>query len=321
MLARTVGEIPEPAACAGGCRYEPKWDGFRCIAAVDGDGGVTLTSRRDRPMDTAFPDVRSAVGDYVPVRTVVDGEIVRWSAGRLDFEALQRRNRAGRARARELATAEPCHYVLFDVLEDDGKDVSGRPLADRRARLEEIFTGIMQPSPITLSPQTDDVTEAREWFADLAVVGIEGLVVKAASGRYRPGTRGWLRVKRHDTTEAIIGGVTGTLTAPQDLILGRYASASGELRVAGRTTALGAAAAAELAPLLHPAGDEHPWPDRLAVGWHTTGEYVRVRPDVVVEVRVDVARDADRWRHPLRFMRVRTDLSPGDVPTDLDLET
>lgn len=164
MLARTVAEIPSPRACAGGCVYEPKWDGFRCVAHVDADGGVTLLSRRERSLSAAFPDVRYAVGDCLPARTAVDGEIVRWSGGRLDFGALQRRNRAASRNVHELARAEPCHFVLFDVLERSGDVLTAAPLRERRAALEDLFTTIRQPSPITLSPQTADPATARAWW-------------------------------------------------------------------------------------------------------------------------------------------------------------
>ncbi|WP_255274390.1 ATP-dependent DNA ligase [Actinomadura madurae] len=129
--------------------------------------------------------------------------------------------RRGRRRA-DLAVAEPCHYVVFDVLETGGVDHRPRPLSRRRAVLEELLAELPGTSRVVLCPQLRDVGEARLWFEVLTAQGIEGLVVKAADGVYREGRRGWWKVKHRLTTEAIIGGVTGTVTAPQTLILGRY---------------------------------------------------------------------------------------------------
>jgi ATP-dependent DNA ligase len=125
MLARPVDRLPEGRACAGGGRYEPKWDGFRCIAIVDDDRGVQLGSRRLKRLNETFPEIVAAVFEHLPAQTATDGEIVRWSpAGRLELGALQRRNTAGR-RAAELAQLEPCHYVVFDVLEAAGQGATG----------------------------------------------------------------------------------------------------------------------------------------------------------------------------------------------------
>jgi ATP-dependent DNA ligase len=94
----------------------PKWDGFRYVAVIDDDRGVQLTSRRLKRLNEAFPEIVEAVFEHLPARTVVDGEIVRWSEeGRLDFGALQRRNAAGR-RAGDLAQTAPCHYVVSTSL-------------------------------------------------------------------------------------------------------------------------------------------------------------------------------------------------------------
>jgi ATP-dependent DNA ligase len=158
-------------------------------------------------MVAAFPDVIRALGERLPPGTIVDGEIVRWSSeGRLEFEALQRRNRAGR-RALELARSEPWHYVVFDLLERDGHKLLEAPLSARRPALEELFADIPGTSTQNISLQTDDLEQAKEWFESLAAVGIEGLVIKAADQPYRPGSRGWWKVKHYATTEAIIGGL------------------------------------------------------------------------------------------------------------------
>jgi ATP-dependent DNA ligase len=268
-----------------------------------------------------FPEVVLAVWEHLPKRTIVDGEIVRWSqSGRLDFGALQRRVGGGR-QARHLSIAEPCHYVIFDVLEIDGVDIRAQPLCERRKHLEDLFAHIPPACPLALSMQTEDPVEARLWFASLTAHGIEGLVIKAAGEPYKPGARSWWKYKSRTTTEAIIGGVTGTLARPSGLLLGRYPSKGGRLRVAGRTTRLHRDLAAEVATYLRPAAADHPWPEQLPAGWasglYGKGDpvaYRRVVPELVVEVLVDVAHERGRWRHPLRYLRLRLDLSPDAVP-------
>jgi ATP-dependent DNA ligase len=252
---------------------------------------------------------------------------VRWSTeGRLEFEALQRRNSAGR-RAAELARAEPCHYVVFDLLERDGEDIRQEPLSVRRAALEETFARVPDGSPLTLGLQTGDLELAQEWFDSLAAVGIEGLVIKGAGEPYRSGARGWRKVKHYATTEAVIGGVTGDLARPLDLILGRRSAATGGLVMVGRTTALDDRAALRLGAVLRAADEQHPWPDYLPPSWTSTiygrrepVPYLRVVPEVVVEVQVDVASLGGRWRHPLRLVRIRPDLRLEDLPKGLSLE-
>lgn len=318
MLGRLVERLPS-AAASRGCVFEPKWDGFRCLARVSDDGAVHLSSRRRKPMNAQFPDIRVAVAEHIPAGTVIDGEIVRWVDGRLDFAALQHRY-AARRRAGELAQTEPCHYLVFDVLELAGEDLRERPLRQRKQRLEELFGDIPGTSALQLGMKTDDHATATSWLEALADVGVEGLIVKRANGRYRSGVRDWLKVKYYATVEAIIGGITGTPDRPVDLILGRYSS-DGELFIAGRTVDLHDRLAAEVAAAITPT-DDHPWPDVLPPTRATRGptEYVRVEPTVVAEVRVDMARVGQRWRHGLRFLRLRPDLDPGDVPRDLDLE-
>lgn len=326
MAATSIDRIPEELACSGGCRYEPKFDGFRCIAHVNEHGGVHLWSRRLKRLNDAFPEITLAVSDTLPAGTVVDGEIVRWGRdGRLDFSALQRRHVTGRRRA-HLAITEPCHYVVFDVLETAGRDLRPAPLSERRAELEHLLGSVPATSRVVLCPQLRDVGEARLWFEILVAQGVEGLVVKAADGPYREGRRGWWKVRHRTTTEAIVGGITGTLAEPKTLLLGRY-SPNGRLHVVARSTPLPAPARDQLAAVVRQAGNDHPWPPVLPAGWAGglpgTGEpvqYTRVVPDVVIEISADAAVEHGRWRHPVRYVRTRADLAPDDVPTGLDLE-
>ncbi|TDD36099.1 hypothetical protein E1286_38700 [Nonomuraea terrae] len=139
---------------------------------------------------------------------------------------------------------------------------------------------------------------------------------KPTSSRYESAARGWLKLKHRASAEAVVGGYVGHPRRPRGLILGRY-NRAGQLRVVGRTTHLSAQAAAEVAPLLTPAAGEHPWPAALPPGWAASpyGQrdpitYTQVQPDLVVEVLVDTAKDGDRHRHPVRYLRPRTDLDP-----------
>jgi ATP-dependent DNA ligase len=171
--------------------------------------------------------------------------------------------------------------------------------------------------PMQLSPSTSDPAEARQWFEDFRPAGVEGLVAKGANTRYAPGRREWLKVKSWETTEVLAGGVIGTLDRPSQLVAGRYRD--GQLVVVGRTSPLSPAQSAELAAVLRPAGDDHPWPDRIGTGRFGGGRLsvplTRVAPEVVVEVSADAALQAGVFRHPLRYVRVRPDLHAGDLPS------
>ncbi|MEU6797029.1 RNA ligase family protein [Nonomuraea wenchangensis] len=318
MLAKPVDDFP-PGALGVRC-YEPKLDGFRAIALVNGDRGVHVQSRKGARFNDVFPEVTWSVFEHVPAGTVLDGEIVRWDGGRLDFTALHRRNIAGRRRTASLATSEPCHYAVFDVLKLRGRDVTGLPLHERRALLEGLFTTIPSAGVLALGLQTKDEAEARTWYETLAVAGVEGLVIKPTRSTYEVGARGWLKLKRRTSMDAVVGGFVGSPRRPRGLILGRYDDA-GRLRVVGRITQLAAQAAAEVAPLLTPARAGRPWPKTLPPGWASSpyGDrdpitYTQVQPDRVMEVLVDTALDGGRrHRNAVRYLRPRTDLDPPQV--------
>jgi ATP-dependent DNA ligase len=311
-LAKPVRDIPAPAALPGGCRYEPKWDGYR-LAVVRTADSTRLWSKQGRDLTDRFPDIAAAARAQIPAGTVVDGEVVVWNGSRLDFGLLQQRMGTAPSRMAPLVAAAPASYVAFDLLAVGGSDLRRRTLRQRRLQLEEL-AGRWAP-PLQLSPVTADLDEARQWFSDYRAAGVEGLVVKGAATRYAGGRREWLKVKSWETTEVLAGGVIGPLARPSQLVAGRLRD--GELVVVGRTSPLSAEQAAELAAVLTPAGADHPWPERIGTGRFGGGRLsvplTRVQPSVVVEVSADAALQAGVFRHPMRFVRVRADLRPEDV--------
>jgi ATP-dependent DNA ligase len=313
QLAKPVARIPPANALPGGCRYEPKWDGYRLVVVRTGSS-TRVWSKQGRDLSDRFPDVVAAARAQVPAGTVLDGEVVIWNGSRLDFGLLQRRMVTAAGRIGPVAAAHPASYVAFDLLAAGGSDLRGQRLSRRRAQLEEIAE--RWAPPMQLSPATADPAEARRWFDDFRPAGVEGLVAKGAGTRYAPGRREWLKIKSWESTEVLAGGVIGPIERPSQLVAGRYRD--GELVVVGRTSPLSPAQSAELAAVLTPAGAGHPWPERIGTGAFGGGKLsvalTRVAPTAVVEVSADAALQAGVFRHPLRFVRVRSDLRPEDVP-------
>jgi ATP-dependent DNA ligase len=312
-LAKPVTHIPPPSALPGGCVYEPKWDGYRLVV-VRTAGSTRLWSKQGRDLTDRFPDIAAAALAQVPAGTVLDGEVVVWNGTRLDFGLLQQRMVSAVGRIGGMVAAHPASYVAFDLLAGGGEDLRGQRLVRRRSALEDVAA--RWAPPMQLSPSTTDPDEARRWFDDFRPAGVEGLVAKGANTRYAPGRREWLKVKSWETTEVLAGGVIGTLAQPSQLVAGRFRD--GELVVVGRTSPLSPAQSAELAAVLSPAGSDHPWPDRIGTGRFGGGRLsvplTRVAPEVVVEVSADAALQAGVFRHPLRYVRIRPDLHPEDLP-------
>ncbi|MFG2638890.1 ATP-dependent DNA ligase [Streptomyces sp. NPDC048362] len=210
----------------------------------------------------------------------------------------------------------PAQFVAFDLLRMSGTDTTAWPYMRRRAALEELFTTRGLSAPWVLCPSTTDPRVVREWLT-WGSVRLEGVVFKRLTDPYRPAVRGWRKYKTRITTEAIVGAVTGPLTAPRTLLLGRY-DTGGHLQYTGRTTTLAGTTARAAAALLTPAAGGHPWMGwTFPAGWGSRQllDVNLVAPDLVVEVGIDVARDAGgRWRHPARFHRIRAELHPMHVP-------
>ncbi|MFE9250933.1 ATP-dependent DNA ligase [Streptomyces sp. NPDC007088] len=311
MLARSVSALP---AIGRPAVFEPKTDGYRVIVFA---GPVPyLQSRRGAPLSGAFPEIaRAAAG--LGVEAVLDAELVVSSgAGHLDFAALQQRARRRGAGAARAAVEQPAHLVVFDLLEVEGAVLLQASLHRRRDALEELFAVRGLSAPWALCPQTTDGEAARAWLDPAwGAAGVEGVMIKDPASRYRPGARGWDKLRAHATAEAVIGAVTGTSRSPTSLLLGQFDGA-GRLRMIGRTTALHRAAAAALGGVLRPAGPEHPWHGRrFSGGWNTAEPlaFQPVVPEFVAEFVADTAVDAGRFRHPVRYLRLRDDMDADDI--------
>ena len=315
MTAKAVTSLPT----GPGWAFEPKYDGFRalvfCTRTAVGTAEVVVQSRQQRTLTAHFPDIAAAIST-LDSDVVLDGELVIWRTGRLDFGALQDRLRSGPARARQLALELPAAYVVFDLLAVDGADLRDQPYRHRRRALKELLDRRLPPG-LVLTPSTTDPQVARAWLVGHTTSGIEGVVAKRTDQPYRPGVRGWQKLRTRLTAEAIVGGVIGPPDAPKVLLLGRH-DTDGQLHLVGRTTELTPTASAALAAALVPQiGAGHPWPEVLpSTRWGRPGPptvYTQVRPEVVVEVVVDTAVEQYRWRHPARFVRLRPDLRIADL--------
>jgi ATP-dependent DNA ligase len=297
QLSRLSRHLPN----GPGWVYEPKWDGFRAMVARWATSTQVL-SRRMRQLGPHYPELL-ALGRFLPPDSIVDGEIVAFVAGGLDFGALQYRLTLSERAARAAAEGRPVSFVAFDLLRLAGRALLREPLAERRARLEELV-GRLQAQPLLdVTPQTESREIALGWLSGFMAAGIDGVVAKRANSPYRPGERAWIKVKGERSVEAVVRGYTGSLAQPR-LVLGLHA-ADGALYAFGSTYPLRAHDAAplrELAPVgWHP---EHPilhrWQGQSSEGWTELPE------QLVVEVTVTHV-DHGRLRHSARFRRWRFD--------------
>src|SRR5438270_2645354 len=293
QLARSKTELPVGEQWA----YEPKYDGFRAIAFVDGDDCM-IQSRSGKPLSRYFPEL-----SFPPGRYVLDGEIVIDGAdGEQDFGALQQRIHPALSRITMLSEQTPARYVAFDLLARDDEALLPRAFAERRAALEQLADGGFEVTPLTQEP-----TAAEPWLRSG-----EGVVAKELGAPYRPGQRvGMVKIKRVRTIDAVVVGYRpgkeeGTVGS---LILGLYDDA-GELHVIGHSSGLRAAEKRALVQRLEPYetgkrghGDPSRWKSEKELEW------IELRPELVVEVRFDHVSDG-RIRHGTRIVRWRDDKAP-----------
>jgi ATP-dependent DNA ligase len=287
QLARPRATLPD----GDGWAYEPKWDGFRAIAFVDGDD-VYLQSRNGKPLSRYFPEVAFAPGRYV-----VDGELVASS-----FDTLGQRIHPALSRIERLAEETPARFVAFDVLALDDEVLIERTYAERRAILETIAG--LELTPVVYAP-----SEAQAWLRDE-----EGVIAKELACPYQPGERkGMVKVKRVRTIDAVVmgwrpGKAEATVGA---IILGLYDD-DGRLHEVGHSSGFTAARKRELVQELAPyetgvrgSGEPSRWSSGRDLEW------VGLRPELVVEVSYDHVSDG-RIRHGTKVQRWRDDKAPRD---------
>jgi ATP-dependent DNA ligase len=299
QLARPAKTLP----AGEGWAYEPKWDGFRAIAFVDGDD-VYLQSRSGKPLRRYFPELEFPAGRYV-----LDGEIVLFdSDGRQDFDALGQRIHPAESRINLLAKETPTVFVAFDLLAHEDEVLLELPQSERRTRLEALVA-----APVRLTPCVGTAAEAEQWLQDS-----EGVVAKRADAPYRPGERvGMSKIKRVRTIDAVVmgwrpGKEEGTVGS---LILGLH-EPDGTLRPVGHTSGFNAKQKRELPAKLKPyetgergRGDPSRWNNERELEW------IELRPELVVEVTFDHTSN-NRIRHGTKVLRWRDDKAPADCRTD-----
>ena len=314
MEALLAEELPEGT----GWQYEPKWDGFRCIAMRDGDG-VELWSKSGKPLARYFPEIAAMFARSETRRFVLDGELLIAAGGAIAFDALQLRLHPAASRVAKLAAATPAMFMAFDCLAIGRKMLAGRPLSDRRAELEQLLAKESEPA-LLLSPMTRDRAEALGWL-ERGGGALDGVIAKRLDQPYRPGDRAMIKVKQRRTADCVVGGFrygrNDRLTA--SLLLGLYDDA-GLLHHVGFTSSIAAkdrqAWTSELERLVEPpgfTGNAPGGPSR----WSTdrTAEWQPLKPKIVVEVLYDQVT-AGRFRHGTRLLRRRPDKSPKQCTCD-----
>jgi ATP-dependent DNA ligase len=316
MEARQADALPQ----GEGWRFEPKWDGFRCVAFKDG-GLVKLMAKSGKPLTRYFPDVAAVLAGLAPERFVVDGELLVPMDGAYAFDALQMRLHPAESRVRKLAAESPAHLMLFDCLmTEDGRPLLDEPLSVRRASLERLFERMAPPPVLQLTPYSEDRAIAQAWLDNLGG-SLDGVVCKRADGAYAPGERDMVKVKTIRTADCVVGGFRyGTNSKlVGSLLLGLYDD-EGMLNHVGFTSQIAAAEkpglTRKLEGLVRPPG----FTGRAPGGpsrWSTerTGEYEPLKPELVIEVRFDQVTGG-RMRHSSRFVRWRPDKAPRQCTMD-----
>jgi ATP-dependent DNA ligase len=299
-----------------GWLYEPKWDGFRCLAFRKGRE-VLLRSKAGQPLGRYFPEVAAALGRLPPRTFVLDGEIVVFTGGALDFDALLQRIHPAASRIEKLARETPATFLAFDLLVDGrGRPLVHRPLAERRAALAALFAALPAESGVLLSPAVDSFETAEGWMRELGSGGLDGVVAKRAGERYRSGERaGMVKVKRLRTADCVVGGFRYLQAGGEvgSLLLGLY-DREGKLDHVGFSSSFTAAERRELKPLLTPLVELPGFTGKAPGGpsrWSTrrSDDWQPLRPALVCEVRYDHFSGA-RFRHGTKFLRWRPDKRP-----------
>ena len=236
MEARSAEAIPDGDAA---WQYEPKWDGFRCLAFKAADA-VELRAKSGKPLGRYFPEVVALLREVAATDFVIDGELVIELGGHLAFDALQMRLHPAASRIRKLAAETPARLMLFDMLAaPGGASLIEAPLSRRRAALEAFVAQAGVAGRLMISPCTRDRDAAARWLGEAGQGATDGVIAKRVDGAYVPGERAMVKVKRLRTADCVVGGFRyeSNSRAVGSLLLGLYDDA-GKLDHVGFTSTI-----------------------------------------------------------------------------------
>lgn len=317
-LAPMEALLAEELPAGDGWQFEPKWDGFRCIAVRSGKD-VELWSKSGKPLARYFPEIAAMFAGLKAREFILDGELLIIAGGAVSFDALQLRLHPAASRVRKLAAETPAMVMAFDCLAIGGELLGDRPLSERRKILEAMLAKEDNPA-LLLSPATGDRDQALGWLKRTGGA-LDGVIAKRLDQPYRPGERAMVKVKQRRTADCVVGGfryATKTRLVGS-LLLGLYDEA-GLLNHVGFTSSIAHADRQawtdELEALVEPpgfTGNAPGGPSR----WSTerTVEWQPLRPEIVVEVLYDQVTSG-RFRHGTKLLRRRPDKAPKQCTMD-----
>jgi ATP-dependent DNA ligase len=303
-------------------QYEPKWDGFRCLAFRDG-GDVKLQSKAGKPLNRYFPEMVEALGALDARSFVLDGELAVPADGGFSFDALLQRIHPAASRVKRLAAETPAIFIAFDLLADaQGRSLMALPLQTRRQQLEKFARRYFPGHPgIRLSPSSPSIAQAAKWLKQ-AGPALDGIIAKRGDSAYRPGEHDAMqKVKNYRSADCVVGGFRygADGKAVGSLLLGLY-DEDGLLHHVGFTSGIRAserkALTQKLERLIAPpgfTGNAPGGPSRWAT--ERTGEWNPLKPKLVVEVCFDHF-SGGRFRHGTRLLRWRPDKAPRQCTMD-----
>ena len=317
MEARQEAELPR----GPGWQFEPKWDGFRCLAIRDGDK-IEMLSRSGKTLARYFPDMVAALRALKPRRFILDGELAIPVGKILSFDALQLRLHPAASRVKKLAADTPSILIAFDLLQTPrGVDLTGKPLRERRRALEAFFAALDEGSALRLSPATESRAEAERWLKRAGGGELDGVIAKRLDEPYRAGERAMIKVKCLRTADCVVGGFRYATDSRLvgSLLLGLF-NEEGKLDHVGFTSGISDAQRPALTAKVERlkggpgfTGDAPGGPSR----WSTarSAEWEPLKLKLVAEVQYDHA-SSDRFRHGTKFVRWRPDKRPQDCTFD-----
>lgn len=308
MEARSRPALPRD----GSWRYEPKWDGFRCLVFKAGDR-VELVAKSGKSLNRFFPEVVERFARLPETTFALDGELLARDGDAFSFEVLQARLHPAASRILRLSQETPALFAAFDMIADvDGADLRPEPWTTRHARLEDFMSRHETPL-LSLTPGAEDVELADRWLEDGK---LEGVVAKARDGPYLEGERAMIKVKRVRTADCVVGGFRYATDAKLvgSLLLGLYDDA-GRLNHVGHTSGFANIDKADLTRELEALRGGEGFTGRAPGGpsrWSTerSSTWEPLRSELVVEVSFDQVSD-ERFRHGTRLIRRRPDKAPG----------